>query len=58
MNDNTCDRCGAVELSQELVWITAEGFKPKPGEVVPEKLYKKYDALCEPCYLQLIKGGE
>jgi hypothetical protein len=48
---NTCDKCGEQERSTDLVWITADDFQPAIGEVVPPELYKKYDALCEPCYL-------
>jgi len=52
---NTCDKCGLEEETDELVWITAEDFVPLKDEVVPKGLYKKYDALCEHCYLDLIK---
>lgn len=52
MNEtNTCDKCGEEMDSRDLVWITADDFVPKEGEVLPEEAYKKYDALCEPCYL-------
>lgn len=48
---NTCDKCGIEEVSEELVWITADDFTPKKGEVVKPSAYKKYDALCERCYM-------
>ena len=53
--ENTCDRCGAIERSEDLIWITAPDFQPKYNEFVPPMLYRKYDALCEDCYLSLIK---
>ena len=52
---NNCDKCSGIEESLRLVWITAEDFKPKENEIVPKELYKKYDALCEKCYLEEIK---
>ncbi len=54
-NTNTCDRCEVVEDTCSLIWITAEDFEPKENEKVPKYLYEKYDALCEDCYLKLIK---
>ena len=32
--------------------FTAEDFEPKRNEVMPEWAFKKYDALCEKCYLE------
>lgn len=55
METNTCDKCGLEERTEDLVWINAEGFEPKNGEVVPVRVYKKYEALCETCYLEVIK---
>jgi len=52
---NTCDKCGGVKNTNDLVWITSEDFEPRENEIVPEELYSKYDALCEHCYLQEIK---
>lgn len=52
---NSCDKCGMIDNSTDLVWITAEDFKPKANEIVPKELYGKYDALCEECYLKLIE---
>ena len=51
---NTCDKCKQEEESLRLVWLTSDDFEPKIDEVVPQKVYKKYDALCEPCYLEVI----
>jgi len=51
---NSCDKCGIELLTDELIWITADGFRPKPNEIVPESLYPKFDALCEGCYLEEI----
>jgi predicted nucleic-acid-binding Zn-ribbon protein len=50
VDTNTCDKCGLIEPTQELVWITAEDFTPRSGEVLKQEAYEKYDALCEPCY--------
>jgi hypothetical protein len=52
---STCDECGIEKDTDDLVWITAEDFEPKGNELIPEGLYNKYDALCEECYLKLIK---
>lgn len=49
---NTCDKCGNIELSEQLVWITAEDFTPFEGEKLAPETYKKYDALCENCYAE------
>jgi hypothetical protein len=52
--ENTCDRCGDIWRTEDLVWIGAEGFEPKKGEVLPDRVYGEYQALCEPCYLGLL----
>lgn len=52
---NTCDRCDEKIDSADLVWLTAEDFEPRPGERVPKSAYKQYDALCDPCYMQVIE---
>ena len=54
---NICDNCGIIEDTYELIWITAEGFEPKPGEIVSEEVYNKYNALCLGCYTSIIKKG-
>ena len=54
MGMNTCDKCGAEKVSEDLVWISAEDFKPFDGETVPDEVYAKYTALCEPCYRTII----
>jgi hypothetical protein len=51
---NVCDKCGKKEKSEDLIWITAEDFRPRKNEIVPKWVYKKYDALCEECYLDII----
>ena len=51
---NLCDKCNTVHYSEDLVWITTEDFTPREGEVVPQELYEKYDALCEECYKEEI----
>jgi|2_EtaG_2_1085320.scaffolds.fasta_scaffold12479_9 hypothetical protein len=56
MKTNTCDKCNIKEDTTKLIWITAEDFKPLRGEVLPEKTYSQYDALCEGCYLQIVKN--
>ena len=52
---NTCDKCNKIDSTYDLVWITSPDFEPKEGEIVPQELYKKYDALCEDCYQESIK---
>ncbi len=52
--ENTCDQCGMIDKSESLVWITAEGFTPKKGEILQPMAYKQYQALCEPCYIGLL----
>jgi len=52
---NTCDKCKITKESEDLVWITAEDFVPKKGEYLSEKLYSRYDALCEFCYINALK---
>jgi hypothetical protein len=54
--ENTCDRCGEAEDSNDLIWITAEDFEPRDGEELPDNAYTKYDALCEDCYNGMLKG--
>ena len=51
---NTCDKCKNVADSMDLIWITSEDFEAKKGEVVPKWAFKKYDALCENCYFEVI----
>ena len=55
---STCDKCGAVLEIGELVWITADDFEPRKGEKVKLTAFKRYDALCEPCYLSELKMGK
>jgi hypothetical protein len=52
---NTCDKCGLVDSTYDLIWITSEDFEPKKGEKVPESAYRKYDALCKKCYGGIVK---
>jgi len=58
MDTNTCDRCGIEVESERLIWITAEDFTPLTGEVVPEEIMAKHDALCESCYLAVLLSDE
>jgi len=51
----SCEKCKELDNTNILVWITSEDFEPKEGEVVPKELYKKYDCLCEECYLEEIE---
>lgn len=51
---NTCDKCKKEEPSEELIWITADDFKPYKGEILPKDAYKKYDALCQQCYWKIL----
>ena len=55
---NTCDKCGEILESGELVWIHSDDFTPKENEIVTEEMYKKYVALCEWCYLESINFNE
>jgi len=50
---NSCDKCGKIYLTYDLVWITSEDFYPKVNENITENTYKKYDALCEDCYVKI-----
>ncbi len=52
--ENTCDKCHCTYYTENLVWITADDFQPFVGEIVPEEAYKKYDALCQRCYEEVI----
>ena len=52
---NTCDKCGEIDSTYDLVWIDSGDFEPKKGEIVPKELYNKYSALCEDCYGTSIK---
>ncbi len=54
MDTNVCDKCKIELNTNNLVWITGEGFTPRKNEIVPIALYKRYDALCEKCYSKLI----
>lgn len=52
---NTCDKCGKVEWSKDLVWIDAEDFEPLKEDKFNRKQYmealkKNYSALCDDCY--------
>ena len=55
METNTCDKCGIVDSTYDLIWLTSDDFKPRENEIVPEGLFKRYDALCEKCYMSEIK---
>ena len=55
MDLNTCDKCNKEENTNKLIWITSEDFESKINEIVPKELYKKFDALCEDCYLESIE---
>jgi hypothetical protein len=50
---NTCDKCGREERSEELVWLSAEDFTPREGELLSRE-FVKYDAVCEACYQSLL----
>ncbi len=45
-----CDKCERVYSSYDLNWITADSFGLKSGEYLREKVFKKYDCLCEECF--------
>ena len=51
---NTCDKCGVILQSNELIWITSEDFTPKDGETIPSSAFDKYDAVCDDCYDDLL----
>ena len=52
---NSCDICGLIENSIELIWIDTEDFKPLDNDSFNQDKYKKAiadgnSALCENCY--------
>ena len=54
---NKCDKCNIEMSTYDLIWITAEDFKPKFNEKLPKDFFNKgYDALCEACYLEELRG--
>ncbi len=53
---NECDNCKESFISEWLIWLTADGFAPLDGEVIPEWAYLYFDALCDNCYDKLING--
>ena len=50
---NACDKCKKIYLTHELIWITAEDFKPAHNEIITKEMYEKYDALCYDCYIDI-----
>ena len=48
---NSCDKCGALELSEELIWI-GEDFTPFEHEAPNQEFYQAWcdQALCDGCY--------
>ena len=55
---NYCDNCNKKENTNNLIWITSEDFTPLKDEKIPKELYNKFDALCEDCYIKLIRRVE
>ena len=55
MDLNNCDKCGEIDHSEKLVWITSEDFEPHEDEELPEVAYILYDALCYECYKEELK---
>ena len=55
---NTCDKCDEINYTGDLVWITAEDFEPKDGEIVTKEMYSTYDALCEECYMEMVRRNQ
>ena len=51
---NTCDNCNELFNTSDLIWITSEDFTPRRGEKLPKEAFKRYDALCNECYLNLL----
>lgn len=51
---NNCDKCDKEFQNENLIWISAEDFEPKPNEIISEAIYRMYDALCEDCYKNTI----
>ena len=37
---NTCDKCHTIRYSENLVWISAEDFKPLEGEKLLNEAFK------------------
>ena len=48
-NTTICDKCKAEERENDIIWITAEDFEPREGEVLKQS-DEQYDALCDFCY--------
>lgn len=58
---NSCDKCGMIDKSTDLIWIDAEDFKPLEKDKFNEEKYKeaikeRYSALCDKCYKELCCG--
>ena len=47
---NICDKCGYIESTYELVWITPDEDNEHPAYIHD----KGYDALCADCYAKLL----
>ena len=51
---NSCDKCGVIDNSTDLIWIDVEDFKPLDNDGFnPEKHKEAIDthsALCDKCY--------
>lgn len=54
MKNNTCDKCGTEVVSEDLIWITTDDFKPLASERLISEKIKDIDAICEPCYETVI----
>jgi hypothetical protein len=57
-NVNSCDKCGVIQSSDDLIWLTAEDFTPKEGEIIPNYIFESCDALCEDCYLKVVNANK
>lgn len=58
MEYNTCDKCKERVHTLDLIWITADDFKPLEGErIIPEKA-RGIDAICNNCYGDIIELKE
>lgn len=50
----TCDKCRERVHPTDLIWLNSEDFKPLPDEIVDPSAFKKYEAVCNNCYGDII----
>lgn len=55
---NTCDKCKESVHTLDLIWITADDFRPLDDERIVPELAKGIDAICNNCYGDIIELKE